>query len=145
MNGTCGSSGAASATNAFRIGVDGNTAPLPIPSQTLIQPDYPGINAIAAGAGESLDPNFRPNVVDSFDFTLQRQLNRKMTLELGYIGRRITHEYQPININSVPYMMTLGGQSFANAYKNMVLQYCNGVAGMAGGGCAANASAVTSQ
>jgi Carboxypeptidase regulatory-like domain len=149
MNGTCGSSGSASATNAFRIGVDGNTAPLPIPSQTLIQPDYPGINAIAAGAGESLDPNFRPNVVDSFDFTLQRQLNRKLTLELGYIGRRITHEYQPTNINAVPYMMTMGGQQFKNAYANVVMQYCGGLANMGGGSCGAaagpNPGAVTPQ
>ncbi|MGA7631760.1 MAG: hypothetical protein WCB11_13415, partial [Terriglobales bacterium] len=68
---------------------------------------------------------------------------------LGYIGRRITHEYQPININSVPYMMTLGGQTFANAYKNVVLQMCNGVGGLAGGTCGGSAGpnpgAVTAQ
>jgi hypothetical protein len=144
-NGTCGSTGSATAANAFRIGTDGLTAPIPLPSQTLVQPDYPGINAISAGAGESLDPNFRPNVVDSFDFTVQRQLSRKVTLEFGYIGRRITHEYQPININAVPYMMTQGGQQFKNAYANVVLQYCGGLAGMGGGGCAANAGAVTPQ
>ncbi len=144
-NPTCAPANNATFSNAFRVGVDGLTAPIPQPSQTLPQPDFPGYNAIAAGAGEALDPNFRPTVVDSFDLTLQRQISKKVTLELGYIGRRITHEYQPININSVPYMMTLGGQSFANAYKNMVLQYCGGVAGMAGGACAANASAVTSQ
>jgi hypothetical protein len=143
--GACGSTGSATAANAFRIGIDGATAPIPLPSTNLVQPDYPGINAIAAGAGESLDPNFRPNVVDSFDFTVQRQLSRKLTLELGYIGRRITHEYQPININAVPYMMTKGGQQFKNAYANVVLQYCGGFAGMGGGGCAANAAAVTSQ
>ena len=144
-NGTCGSTGSATAANAFRIGTDGLTAPIPLPSQTLVQPDYPGINAISAGAGESLDPNFRPNVVDSFDFTVQRQLSRKVTLEFGYIGRRITHEYQPTNINAVPYMMTQGGQQFKNAYANVVLQYCGGLAGMGGGGCAANAGAVTPQ
>lgn len=49
-------------------------------------------------------------------------------MELGYIGRRIAHEYQPLNLNAVPYMMTLGGQTFANAYKNVVLQCCNGIA-----------------
>jgi hypothetical protein len=54
--------------------------------------------------------------VDSFDFTIQRQLSNKFILELGYIGRRITHEYQPVNINAVPYMMTMGGQTFAQAY-----------------------------
>jgi len=102
--------------NAFRVGVDGNNAPIPAASDTLPQPTFPGINSVAAGAGEALDPHFRPNVVDSFDFTIQRQLSSKFLLEVGYIGRRITHEYQPININAVPYMMTLGGQSFAKAY-----------------------------
>ena len=44
-----------------------------------------------------------------------------MTFELGYIGRRIQHEYQPININAVPYMMTKGGQQFKNAYANVAV------------------------
>ena len=102
--------------NAFRVGVDGNNAPIPAASPTLPQPTLPGINAVASGAGEALDPRFRPNVVDSFDFTIQRQISSKFLLEVGYIGRRITKEYQPININAVPYMMTKGGQSFAKAY-----------------------------
>jgi len=140
-----GACGASDPSTAFRIGVDGNTAPLGAASPTLPQPDFPGVNALAAGAGEALDPHFRPNVVDSFDFTVQRQLSNKFTVELGYIGRRIKHEYQPININSVPHMMTLGGQRFDKAYANMVLQYCGGIAGMAGSGCAANAAAVMPQ
>jgi hypothetical protein len=114
MNGTC--SGPVSVANAFRIGKDGNVAPIPTATPTLPQPVFPGINSTNAAAGEALDPNFRPNVVDSFDFTIQRQLTNKILLEVGYIGRRITHEYQPININAVPYMMTLGGQTFAQAY-----------------------------
>jgi hypothetical protein len=65
-------------------------------------------------------------------------LNRKVTLELGYIGRRITHEYQPININNVPYMMTYGGQTFANAYANVLTEMCGGIANMGGGGCNGN-------
>ena len=68
-----------------------------------------------------------------------------MTLEVGYIYRRITHEYQPVELNPVPYMMTLGGQQFKQAYDNVLLQYCGGLAGMAGGGCANNAAAVTPQ
>ena len=122
--------------NTFRIGVDSLTAPLPTASATLPQPDFPGFNAIGAGAGEALDPNFRPNVIDSFDLTIQRQVSRKVTLEFGYIGRRITHEYQPINLNAVPYMMTQGGQQFKQAYANLLLQYCGGFAGLGGGGCA---------
>ena len=114
MNGNC--VGPVSVANAFRVGTDGNNAPIPAASPTLPQPTLPGINSVAAGAGEALDPHFRPNVVDSFDLTIQRQLGNKFILEVGYIGRRITHEYQPININAVPYMMTLGGQQFAKAY-----------------------------
>jgi Carboxypeptidase regulatory-like domain len=143
-NSTCGSA-AGNPKTAFRIGIDGLKAPIPAPSATLPQPDFPGFNAISAGAGQGLDPNFRPNQIDSFDLTIQRQLSRKVTLELGYIGRRITHEYQPINLNAVPYMMTEGRQTFADAYKNVVLEYCGGIAGLAGGGCAKSAGAVTPQ
>jgi Carboxypeptidase regulatory-like domain len=115
MTGVCGPTNPTVA-NAFRVGTDGNNAPIPAAAATLPQPTIPGVNSVAAGAGEALDPHFRPNVVDSFDFTIQRQLSNKVLLEVGYIGRRITHEYQPVNINAVPYMMTLGGQSFAKAY-----------------------------
>jgi len=117
MDGTCTVPvGGLNVGNAFRVGTDGNNAPIPAAAPTLPQPTFPGYNAVASGAGEALDPHFRPNVVDSFDFTIQRQLTNKILLEVGYIGRRITHEYQPININAVPYMMTLGGQRFDKAY-----------------------------
>jgi hypothetical protein len=118
MTGVCGPNNPTVA-NAFRVGVDGNNAPIPAASQTLPQPTIPGVNSVAAGAGEALDPHFRPNVVDSFDITIQRQLSNKFLLEVGYIGRRITHEYQPVNINAVPYMMTKNGQTFAAAYANI--------------------------
>ena len=140
-----GGCGGANPGNAFRVGLDGLTAPLPAALPTLPQPLFPGINGVAAGASQALDPHFRPNVVDSVDFTIQRQLSRKVSMELGYIGRWIHHEYQPININAVPYMMTMGGQRFDKAYANVMLQYCGGVAGLAGGNCAANAAAVAPQ
>ena len=118
-------------------------------STTLPQPAYPGFNNTFSSNPEGLDPNFRANAIDSFDLTVQRELNRRLTFELGYIGRRITHEYQPVELNPVPYMMTLGGQQFKQAYANTVLQYCNGLAGLAGGGCGGssgpNAGAVTPQ
>lgn len=144
-NGTCGAAGSNTAATAFRIGVDGLTAPLQQASATLPQPYFPGVNGISSATASVLDPNFRPNQVDSFNLTLQRQLSRRVIMEVGYIGRRITHEYQPINLNAVPYMMTQGGQTFANAYKNVVLEYCGGIAGLAGGGCAKSAGAVTPQ
>ncbi|MGH9647748.1 MAG: hypothetical protein ACRD4E_13135, partial [Bryobacteraceae bacterium] len=38
-----------------------------------------------------------------------------------------------------------GGQQFSQAYANVVMQYCGGTAGLAGGGCAADVGAVTPQ
>ena len=116
----CLGAGGATPGTAFRIGTDGLSAPLPLVSQTLPQPYFPGIGGNAtAGDSQALDPNFRPSRSDEFDFTIQRQLSRKVTLELGYIGRVIKNEYQSTNLDAVPYMLTLGGQSFANAYDNM--------------------------
>jgi hypothetical protein len=150
-NGTCAGA-SVTPSNAFRIGATENgliaplqTSPNLLPAATLPQPIYPGFNSTEGSASEALDPHFRPNVSDAFNLTIQRQLTHRVTLELGYIGRRITHEYQPINLNAVPYMMTLGGQQFKQAYANTVLQYCGGIAGLAGGGCAAVATNVTPQ
>ena len=98
---------------------------------------------MAAGAGTGLDPNFRPSESHQFDFTVQRQLNKNFTMEVGYIGRILRNEFMPLQINSVPCMMTIGGQRFDKAYGQMVMQYCGGNAGMAGGGCAGDLSAVT--
>jgi hypothetical protein len=150
MDGTCGGIGGATPNTAWRIGptaggFDGLVAPLPAASQTLPQPDFPGYNAIAAGAGEGIDPNFRPSMNQQYDITVQRQISSKLSFEVGYIGRHMTHEFQPLNVNAVPYMMTLGGQRFDKAYGQMVWQYCGGNAGMAGGACAGNLAAVTEQ
>src|ERR1041385_4618105 len=109
--------------NVFRIGIDGLTAPLPAASTTLPQPFLPGIGGnVAAGDAQTLDPDFRPNSTDNFDFTIQRQIHRNLSVEVGYMGRRIQHEYQQVNLNSIPYMTTLGGQQFAKAYAGLYLQ-----------------------
>jgi hypothetical protein len=141
--GACGGPGGSTPLTAFRIGPDGLTAPLPSAATTLPQPNFPGFNAVAAGSGTGLDPNFRPSKSQQFDFTIQRQLNNRFTMEVGYVGRILTNEFMPLQINAVPYMMTLGGQRFDKAYGQMVWQYCGGNAGMAGGGCAGNLAAVT--
>ena len=58
----------------------------------------------------------RPNDVETFNLSFQRQINRKMLIEVGYIGRLVHNEYIMQNPNVVPYMMSLGGQSFQSAY-----------------------------
>lgn len=136
-NGTCAGNGAATAGNAFRIGPDGLVAPLPTASSTLSQPFYPGVGANAtAGDATVLDPNYKPERTDNFDFTLQRQLSNKVTLEAGYIGRIIKNEYQELNLDAVPYMMTLNGQSFAQAYANVYQSLYNIYTGAATGASA---------
>jgi hypothetical protein len=118
--------------SAFRIGTDGNTPPLPSVSTTLPQPYYPGVNGnAAAGAGEVLDPNFRPSKSDEIDFTIQRELPGKAILEVGYIFRRIRNEYQPLDLVNVPFMLTEGGQQFQNAWANMYQQLAGGTASTA--------------
>ena len=146
IGGTCAGAGGATPANAFRIGVDGNVAPLPAVTQTLPQPFYPGIaqNGVlnaAAADGSQLDPNFKPNHSDEFTLTIQRQISQKMTIELGYIGRKISNEFQEINLDAVPYMTTLNGQTFASAWANVYNQICAG----AGPTCTPNTANVTAQ
>jgi hypothetical protein len=112
----------ADVNTAFRIGTDGNTAPLTSvpPTPTFPQPYYPGIGGQSEGSTAApLDPHFRPNSVDSFDLTIQHQFSSKLSIEVGAISRWIHNELQNINLNSVPYMMTKGGQQFQTAYANV--------------------------
>jgi hypothetical protein len=127
--GQCLGNGGVDPITAFRIGTDGLTAPLPTASPTLPQPYLPGVNRNAAASdGLQLDPHLKPNHSDEFNFTVQRALSEKLVIEAGYIGRRIRDEFQEINIDAVPYMTTLGGQSFANAYAALYNQLNSGVA-----------------
>jgi hypothetical protein len=124
MAGACLGSLNTDPTNAFRIGIDPNPAGLYQQgiSQTLCQPFFPGeVNCDgnkAARASDTLvlDPNFKPAHSDEFNFSIQRDLGRNMMLEVGYIGRIMRDEYMNINLDQVPWMLTIGGESFAQAY-----------------------------
>jgi hypothetical protein len=122
-SGTCGTSGpidaSGSSIGAFRIGTDGTTAPLSAATPTLAQPLFPGVNGIEAATASPQDPRTRPNSVDSFDLTVQHQFSRKVSVEFGGISRWIHNTLMSVNLNSVPYMMTLGGQQFKTAYANI--------------------------
>ncbi|MGA2606891.1 MAG: carboxypeptidase-like regulatory domain-containing protein [Terriglobia bacterium] len=106
-------------TNGFRIGTDGKTAPFPAVSPTLPVPVEWGINSPATGYTFALDGNWRPGRNDEIDVTLQRELRGQMVLEVGYTGRWARHLYLGMNNDGVPYMLTLGGQTFAQAYANL--------------------------
>jgi hypothetical protein len=125
--GQCLGTGGVDPTTAFRIGVDGNTAPLPAVTPTLAQPYFAGANGNApAGDGSALDPNFRPARTDNFTLTVQREFSQHHVVEAGYIGRIIRNTYTPVNLDSVPYMTTLNGQSFAQAFANLYIALAAG-------------------
>lgn len=110
-------------STAYRIGarsagLDGLSPTLAgaaLPS-TLAQPYRPGFDGPGVQIASPVDPTVRPSDVDTFNFSIQRQIGRKMLLEAGYIGRLIHNDYIMLNPNAVPYQMSLGGQSFESAY-----------------------------
>ena len=140
--GGCSGQSGADPNTAFRIGTDGLSAPVLALPAVLPQPYFPGVNGNpTAGDGALLDSNFKQDRSDAFNFTIQRQLSHKIVIEAGYIGRIIKNEYELINIDAVPYMTTLGGQTFANAYANLFTQVC----GLGSLTCANNTGSVTPQ
>ncbi|MBV9760720.1 MAG: carboxypeptidase regulatory-like domain-containing protein [Acidobacteriaceae bacterium] len=125
--GACTSPSGASPANAFRIGVDG-TPPTGAITNTLTSPVEPGVNAPYADRTFTLDRNFKPGNSDSVDFTIQRQFKGNVVLELGYVGVYSRNLFQGVDLNDVPWMMKVGGQTFANAYDNLYFELSRGQA-----------------
>lgn len=138
MDGTCQGAGNVDPTNAFRIGTDGLVAPLPSASPNLAQPNFSGITSAKAGDTSEIDPNFKPSRSDEFTLSMQREFSSKIMLEVGYVGRILRNEYQAIDLSSVPFMTTLGGESFATAFTNVYKALCGPAPG---GVCAGNPAA----
>jgi hypothetical protein len=116
INGACNGGSGTTPTNAFRVGVDGTTGPFPTVQQTLPIPAEPGINSPAGSNISFLDSNWRPGANDQITIGIQRELPDNMLVEVAWVGKWSKHLYQGLDLNNVPWMMTLGGQSFAKAY-----------------------------
>jgi len=102
--------------NAFRIGVDGNSVPVPAPTSQPI----PFVPAAPFGLFLSapLDPFATPGYAHSFDLTVQRSLGHQFTLELGYIGKFSRNLPQGESLTSPYYKMKdpVSGQTYAQAF-----------------------------
>jgi hypothetical protein len=61
------------------------------------------------------DPQWRPGSHDQWDFTIQREVG-KGRIEVGYVGHNAHNIYMGIDLNQVPFFMTAGGQTFAQAF-----------------------------
>ncbi|MGA2578766.1 MAG: carboxypeptidase regulatory-like domain-containing protein [Bryobacteraceae bacterium] len=119
MSGACAGPSGVTPSTAFRLGVDGNVSPFPTIAPTLQSPVQPGVNAPYEGINFFLDNNFKPASSDQIDVSIQRQLKGNYILEVGYVGVWARNLYQGIDLNDVPWMTKLGGQTFAQAYTNL--------------------------
>lgn len=119
---TCGTLGKTTAADAFRIGVDGSSIPLP-PLASVTPPLIPGVNSPFEALDFRIDPHRKVGVEDTWDLSIQRQLRGNTLLEFGYVGRMAHHLYTAQDMNQVPYMYTKGGQTFAAAY-DALASYC---------------------
>jgi hypothetical protein len=112
--------GTSNPSNAFRIGTDGTTVPMPslatIPSG---QPLIPGTNSPFETLDFRINPKRKIGYADTFDVTYQRELPGNMLLEVGYVGNYAKKLYQGYASQQVPYMYTLGGQTFSKAWSNI--------------------------
>ncbi len=107
-------------SNAFRVGTDGTVVPMPalasIPSGS---PLIPGVNSPFETLDFRIDPKRKVGYAHTFDLTYQRELRGNMLLEVGYVGNYAQRLYQGYAAQQVPYMYTLGGQTFAAAFSNI--------------------------
>ncbi len=107
-------------SNAFRIGVDGNSVPVPAPTAVPI-PDVPSGSAAAPYGiyfSNPLDPWRTPGHSHAVDLNVQRELPGKMLIEIGYIGRFSRNISQGEQLNAADYLMkdAASGQTYAQAF-----------------------------
>jgi hypothetical protein len=117
---TCAGTGGANPGNGFRIGTDGAVVPMPalasIPSGSGL---IPAVNSPFETLDFRIDPKRKVGFAHTFNLTVQRELRGSMLLELGYVGNYASRLYQGYAMSQVPYMYTLGGQTFAKAFSNI--------------------------
>jgi hypothetical protein len=122
------SCGTSNPSNAFRIGTDGTQLPLPslaaIPSG---QPLIPATNSPYETLDFRIDPKRKVGYAHTFDLTYQRDMGHNMLLEVGYVGNYAQKLYQGYALQQVPYMYTLGGQTFAKGWSGVAQALIKGL------------------
>jgi hypothetical protein len=126
-NGTCTQGSGSTPATAFRIGENG-VPPEGTITPTLTTPVEPGVNAPFASRTFTLDSNYRPGASNQVDVSIQRQFKGNIIAEMGYVGTFANHLFQGEDLNDVPWMTKLNGQTFANAYDNMYFALSKGTA-----------------
>lgn len=118
-------SGTTTPTTAFRIGTNGNSVSIP-GLAPITAPVIPGTNTGVPGANTSfssvdwhIDPNRKVGSTDAITLSFQRELPRNSMVEVGFVGRISRALYEKVDLNAVPYMWKMGGQTFANAFDSL--------------------------
>lgn len=121
-------SGTTTPSTAFRIGTNGNSISIP-GLAPVTAPIIPGTNTGVPGANTKfssvdwhIDPNRKVGSTDAITLSFQRELPRNSMLEVGFVGRISRALYEKVDLNAVPYMWKMGGQSFANAFDSLQKQ-----------------------
>lgn len=133
----CAGNGGGNPTNAFRVVADGSTVPLPNVPPKVTPPVLPGNSSLPRANinfvpnSQLPDPQWTPGSHDQWDVTVQRELPGRGRLEVGYVGHIARNIYQGIDLNQVPFFMTAGGQSFAQAFDAVAQQLKSGTAATA--------------
>ena len=119
-------------SNAFRIGVDGNSVPVPAPFAAPIPyvPNGSSTQPFGLFMMSGLDPYTVPGHDHSIDFTVQRELPWKMILEVGYIGRISRNLFNEYSLNAADYLMKdkASGQTYAQAFDGVAQALRSGTA-----------------
>lgn len=133
--GGCG--GTSTPGTAYRIGTSVPAITLPALPATLGAPVIPG-NALVPTANTPyvtrdyrIDPGKKTGSTDTFDLSIQRELPSKTLIEVGFVGRLSHNLYQKVDINQIPYMYTMGGETFADAFDKLQIAYASGGAAAA--------------
>ncbi len=116
--GVCTGADGTNPSTIYRVQA-GTAVPAPAIAPSLTTPVEPGINAASVALGSTMDTDYRPGSSDELDLSIQRQLKGNMIVEIGYTGRWAKHIYAGEDLNDVPWMMNLGGQTLANAWANV--------------------------
>ncbi|MHB8639153.1 MAG: TonB-dependent receptor [Candidatus Acidiferrales bacterium] len=112
--GTC-SGARTNASNAFRVGIDGNSVTPPAPNSGF--PLVPG-GGLSSTFGFNIDPAITPPWSHEFTFDIERSFSHGWMIDAGYIGR-LTHNLESggdINASDMFAKDPVSGQTLAQAF-----------------------------
>ncbi len=128
-------SNSTNAADAFRIGIDGNSLPMPAPTS-----GYPVTPSSPFGSiyGFNLDPAVTPPWSHNVTVDIQRSFPNNWLVDIGYIGRfsRNLENGADINASDMFAKDPISGQTLAQAFDAVSTFFRNG------GSCTTNSSGV---